>query len=168
MKYMVGSFVSQFRRCTLVRQRNHPSMTAGSILGGHVAAIPVGNVGVAEQHLNLFGPVHSDARQDFDPLPNLGEPQVDLYALASLSPGNPIEGGGNVQKLAANLEVNSVENVVSGKSRGHGGVPQEQTQLSAGGISQPFSLTVRTPEIKPVCRPRSSTCSDFTSSAKGL
>src|SRR5262249_40533387 len=56
-----------------------------------------------------------------------------------LGPRDPVQGGGDVQKLAADFEVDALKNGVGGGSRGHGRVPRLLTQISRGGTNSSVS-----------------------------
>jgi hypothetical protein len=69
----------------------------------------MGDVRIAEQHLDSLGPIVVRARQNLDPLCNLGQPGVRIDRFGLVAPGNPVEAGGNIEKFTADFEINAVE-----------------------------------------------------------
>src|SRR6266446_10115273 len=88
------------------------------------AAVPTGDVRVAEEHLDALGPIGPVALQHVDSLLDLRQPRVELRTASAFGTGDPVERGGNVEKFTANFEVNAVEDGARRRVRGHGGVPR--------------------------------------------
>jgi hypothetical protein len=92
------------------------------VRGGFVATIPIRNVRIAEQQLNLFGTVDSTAIEDFDPLGDLRQAGVGGDGLRPVRSLEPIKRRGDIEEFAADFEVNSIQNGRRGEWSGHGGV----------------------------------------------
>jgi hypothetical protein len=80
----------------------------------------VGDIRVAEQHLDPFGPVPPPAREDRNSLLQLPEPRVGLDLIAPLGPFDAIEGCCNIEQPTADVEINAIEHGTGGHCRGHG------------------------------------------------
>src|SRR5579872_3450598 len=100
----------------------------GAVRGPALATIPMRNIRIAEQHLDSLGPIGAWARQNINSSGNLGQSRIRFARAGRLRPVirmgirmgvnpvmrpvDPVEAGGNIQKFAADLEVNSFQHGV--------------------------------------------------------
>lgn len=69
-------------------------------------------VRIAEEHLDLFGPIGRSLFKQTHALEKLPKSRVGIDRRRILGPLNTIETRGDIQQFAANFEINAVENHV--------------------------------------------------------